>query len=88
MSFPWAKHNKCFHIGDCTKPEIVIAVAEECNVTMASQLTPGVSCPGYFLEIQAIDSFAFQHGGETIPVGPGLDNRTHLNLVTSLPAEP
>ena len=60
-----------------------IAVSQ-CNVSKASALTEGIICPGYFLQIQATKTFAFQHGGETIPVRPGLDNRTHLNLVTSL----
>ncbi len=64
-----------------------IEVPEECNVAMASQLTPGVICPGYFLEIRATDTFAFQHGGEAIPVRPGTDLRTHHNFVTSIPAE-
>jgi len=56
-------------------------------VSVAKALTPGVICPGYFLEIQATETFAFKHGGELIPVRPGTDNRTHLNLVTSVPAE-
>jgi len=30
VSFPWASQNRCFHIGECTKPEIIITVAEEC----------------------------------------------------------
>lgn len=64
-----------------------ITVPPECNVSMASALTPGVVCPGYFLQIRATETFTFHHGGENIPVAPGLDNRTHLNLVTSVPAE-
>ena len=36
VTFPWAKHNKCFHVGECTKPEIIIAVAEECLKAGAS----------------------------------------------------
>ena len=64
-----------------------IQVPAECNVSAARSLTPGVVCPGYFLEIRAIDTFAFRHGGELIPVLPGIDNRTHLNLVASVPAE-
>ncbi len=42
-----------------------------------------VTCPGWFLELKAVDSFAFQHGGETIPVHPGADNATHLNLLSN-----
>jgi uncharacterized protein (DUF362 family) len=30
VSFPWAKTNRCFHAGECTKPEIIITVIEEC----------------------------------------------------------
>ena len=41
VSFPWAKHNKCFHIGDCTKPEIIIAVAEECLKAGAAEVVIG-----------------------------------------------
>jgi uncharacterized protein (DUF362 family) len=29
VTFPWAQHNNCFHIGECTKPDI-IAATEEC----------------------------------------------------------
>ncbi len=42
-----------------------------------------VTCPGWFLQLRAVDSFAFQHGGELIPVRPGVDNATHLNLLTN-----
>ena len=30
VTFPWAGTNNCFHGGECTKTEILIAVAEEC----------------------------------------------------------
>jgi hypothetical protein len=40
-------------------------------------------CPGWLLELKAIREFAFHHGGETIAVSPGIDNRTHLNIVTN-----
>ena len=40
-------------------------------------------CPGWLLEIRAIREFAFQHGGEKIAVSPGVDNSTHLNIVTN-----
>ena len=64
-----------------------INVPDECNVAMAKMLSPGAICPGYFLEIFAIKSFAFKHGGEPIPVIPGIDNKTHLNLLTSYAPE-
>ncbi|MEA3367259.1 MAG: DUF362 domain-containing protein [Planctomycetota bacterium] len=41
VSFPWAKHNRCFHVGECTKPEIVIAVTEECLKAGAAEVTVG-----------------------------------------------
>lgn len=63
--------------------DVDVAVTPECNVFMASDLIPGVVCPGYFLEIKALAAFAFQHGGELIPVSEGTDNRTHLNIVSS-----
>ena len=42
-----------------------------------------VTCPGWFLQLKAVDSFAFRHGGETLAVTPGADNKTHLNLLTN-----
>ncbi|MFC2084671.1 DUF362 domain-containing protein [Bacteroidota bacterium] len=41
VSFPWAQHNKCFHIGECTKPEIIIAVTEECLKADAAEVIIG-----------------------------------------------
>lgn len=66
--------------------DVQIDVPEECNVAMASQLSTGVICPGYFLEIRAVDHFYFHHGGENIPVRPGIDLSTHINFVTSYEA--
>lgn len=40
-------------------------------------------CPGWLLELKAIREFAFMHGGEKIAVSPGIDNSTHLNIVTN-----
>ena len=40
-------------------------------------------CPGWLMQITAIREFAFQHGGEKIAVEPGVDNNTHLNIVTN-----
>ncbi len=64
-----------------------IVVPDECNVAMAKELTTGSICPGYFLEIEAVKNFAFKHGGEPIPVTPGIDNKTHLNLITTYAPE-
>jgi len=41
VSFPWAKHNKCFHTGECTKPGIIIAAAEECLKAGAAEVVIG-----------------------------------------------
>ena len=41
VTFPWAKHNNCFRVGECTKPEIIIAVAEECLKAGASKVVVG-----------------------------------------------
>lgn len=40
-------------------------------------------CPGWFLQITAKRIFAFQHGGEKVPVFIGTDNSSHLNIVTN-----
>ncbi len=41
VTFPWAKYNKCFHVGECTKPEIIIAVTEECLKAGAAEVVIG-----------------------------------------------
>jgi len=41
VTFPWARHNHCFRVGECTKPEIIIAVAEECLKAGATKVTIG-----------------------------------------------
>jgi len=53
VSFPWAEHNKCFHVGECTKPEIVIAVAEECLKAGAAEVVVG--------EGSQLPKFEWQH---------------------------
>jgi hypothetical protein len=58
-----------------------------CNAAMAMDLVPGAVCPGYFLELLAIDAFAFEHEGQRILVDPGLDIATHVNIVTSVPMD-
>jgi hypothetical protein len=45
-------------------------------------------CPGWFLEIRAVKSFAFRHGGEVVPVTPRVDNASHLNLLTNYAVVP
>jgi uncharacterized protein (DUF362 family) len=41
VSFPWAQYNNCFHNGDCTKPEIIIAATEECLKAGAAEVIIG-----------------------------------------------
>ena len=41
VSAPWAKHNSCFANGECTKPEIILAVTEECLKAGAREVTIG-----------------------------------------------
>lgn len=41
VNFPWARTNNCFATGECTKPEILIAVAEECLKAGASEVIIG-----------------------------------------------
>ncbi len=38
---PWAKHNNCFAKGECTKPEIILAVTEECLKAGAREVIIG-----------------------------------------------
>jgi hypothetical protein len=69
------------------------SVPQECDVNNAGQLENGlqndgngaqnVVCPGWLLEIRATKTFVFQHGGELVPVRAGIDNASHLNLVTN-----
>ncbi len=41
VTLPWAQHNNGFIIGECTKPEIIIVVAEECLKAGASEVVIG-----------------------------------------------
>jgi len=41
VSFPWARTNYCFANGECTKPEILIATAEECLKAGAKEVIIG-----------------------------------------------
>ncbi|UCD37485.1 MAG: DUF362 domain-containing protein [Fidelibacterota bacterium] len=41
VNFPWARTNNCFRRGECTKPEIIIAVAEECLKAGAADVIIG-----------------------------------------------
>ncbi|MFC2168194.1 DUF362 domain-containing protein [Acidobacteriota bacterium] len=65
VTIPWAKENNCFHAGECTKPEIIIAVAEECLKAGAKEVIIG--------EGSHIPSFDWQHAVT-------LDGKTNLEL--------
>ena len=41
VTFPWAQYNDCFRKGECTKPEIIIAVTEECLKAGAKEVIIG-----------------------------------------------
>ena len=68
------------------------AVPAACDKKNAGQLedvdpvATNLVCPGWFLQIRAVRNFAFDHGGEIIPVRLGIDNKSHLNLVTNYEA--
>jgi hypothetical protein len=52
-------------------------------------LMTGQMYDGYFLELQAVDTFFFLHGEDDtkgVLVRPGLDLATHLNIVASFPS--
>jgi len=71
---------------DSTDPRAPDEVPYKCDVDMAGDLddnAENVVCPGWFLQIKAVEKFAFEHGGEVVPVYPGIYNATHLNLVTN-----
>lgn len=65
------------------------SVLDPCDKENAGQLEDQAPtavnevCEGWFLEIKAVKDFAFEHGGEIIPVRKGIDNRSHLNAVTN-----
>lgn len=70
------------------------SVPDACDKNNAGQLQTAAPsainavCPGWFLHLDAIIDFAFQHGGEVIPVGAGHDNRSHLNILTNYEIAP
>jgi hypothetical protein len=106
--FHWLTESSTTH-GGTTLPSSIadvenlfgvdIYVDPDCNVSTAEELTPGVICPGYFLELtvrtvisepptSAGAEWAFRHGGKDLLLLPGPDMRTHINYVTSFVPEP
>lgn len=68
-----------------------VDVPAQCDAQDAGNLegvAEDIICPGWFLQITATRSFAFQHGNEIVPVRKGRDNATHLNLLTNYAAVP
>ena len=69
-------------------------VSDACDKQKAGQLEDqdptavNEVCQGWFLQIRAVMKFAFEHGGEIIPIRPGIDNRSHLNTVTNYRSPP
>lgn len=59
----------------------------ECDQKNAGELesagAANIVCPGWFLQIHAVEDFVFQHGGEKILVSSGEDIATHVNFVTN-----
>ncbi len=51
----------------------------------AGELVEETPYSGFFLELKAVRKFAFLHAGQIIPVSPGIDIATHVNLVGSFP---
>ena len=70
------------------------SVQSECDKADAGQLQDQVPtavnevCQGWFLQLDAVFAFALEHGNELIPVYPGEDLRSHLNLVTNYDQTP
>ena len=74
------------------------SVSDACNNNNAGQLESADEkndpsavnevCQGWFMELKAVKAFAFQHGGELIPIHPGDDLRSHLNIVTNYDQTP
>lgn len=74
-------------ISDGSQDSRAASVSEECNQNNASALEsagPNQVCQGWFMELKAVHApFAFEHGGEKIPIYPGEDLRSHLNIITN-----
>ena len=66
------------------RADTVPAVCDQNNASgLEAAGAANTVCPGWFLQIHAVEEFAFEHGNEKIPVSPGLDNASHLNLISN-----
>ena len=73
VTIPWARTNNCFHNGECTKPEIIIAAAEECLKAGASEVIIG--------EGSHLPVFDWQYA---VTLDGGTDLKTEAERLTSL----
>ncbi len=71
------------------------SVSAACDKPNAGQLESAAPtavnevCQGWFMELKAVHApFAFEHGGELIPIYPGEDLRSHLNIITNYTDSP
>ena len=53
----------------------------------AGGISANSDCPGWLMEFKAIREFAFEHGNEIVAIRPGIDNASHLNIVTDYEVE-
>ena len=89
MVIPQPGYYSHFHwISEGSTDPREVYVSPACNKINAGALDDSPSavdmiCEGWFLQIKATQSFAFQHGGETILIRKGSDIRSHLNIVTN-----
>lgn len=77
VSFPWARTDDCFRSGECTKPEIIIAVMEECLKCGAREVIIGdgsqmptfdwqyaITLDGKTSLVQEAERFSTKYGGK------------------------
>ena len=64
--------------GYCDKMSAGMLEGEDPESTAVNEF-----CDGWYLQLKALRSFAFKHGGEIIPIRKGADLRSHLNIVTN-----
>jgi hypothetical protein len=95
MVIPQDGYHSHFHwITTSSTDPRAAAVSAACDKNNAGQLeTEAPSavnqvCQGWFLQITAKRMFAFQHGGEIIPIRNGADIRSHLNIMTNYKSWP
>lgn len=48
-------------------------------------LMEGMEYEGFLIQLRAVSEFVFKHCGRMIHIKPGIDNVSHINIVTSFP---